>query len=714
MFANKILFVSLVVMFCCDQLFAEFYGIERLGDAYQKYDEYQISSDLVGLELKKLVEKKRFADAERLIKKSLATKVAPTSVLYWWHAKIALLQKNFREFEKSLMRAQALPLLKNTNLAHKLYEDLPAHKKPWLVERLIDVNFFEAMPESSCPYFELDKRKKRASFLYLLASTHPLPAKIMNKILTELYVLLPEAIDGDALKNLPGFDQFYEQLPVVDLVTRMDNLTIFGKNSEARATFVDVDPRFQKMPLAKQCELNYADAKVDRKMRKYTVARARFSEMATQCPAETVLKSRYMNLMLQSQMNDDGDMSGFATFVRDYPEHTFADDVLLFKATILIEKKMIAAADDVLRDLIERYPDGDMVPRALSLRAFIAAKNNRVSDAIAHFASLQKFSAEDSVNYAQAKYWQARLSIFPKMEKLTDGKASSKSIQALKELTSAPPTIYSWLAYALLEHMNEDFPMPAFDLSARSSIKKVSGLDSIAHLITSGFREEALALLEDMPVSRDDKDLAAYMAIFYDSLNRVSMGHQKLIRCDARIARGIAERVPHIYYKIAYPRLFEKEIRFALERVDVPEELVLAIMRQESGFIPDACSFAQAKGLMQVIYSSGLMQAKAWRIEKLQDQELYVPEINILLATSLLQKYWQQFGNITLGLAAYNAGPSRAKMWSKRNENAPQDAIIADLSINETRHYVDNVMGGAYAYSILHGKRPPRLSLTNK
>src|SRR4030095_13590155 len=108
----------------------------------------------------------------KLLNRSLSKKTVQKGIVHWWLARIALEKGRLHDFEKHLKRSRSLPLLKNVDLARMMYEKLPTSKKEWFLERLIENGFFETKTESYCPYFELDKRKKKAEFLFLLISHH--------------------------------------------------------------------------------------------------------------------------------------------------------------------------------------------------------------------------------------------------------------------------------------------------------------------------------------------------------------------------------------------------------------------------------------------------------------------------------------------------------------------------------------------------------------
>ena len=167
-------------------------------------------------------------------------------------------------------------------------------------------------------------------------------------------------------------------------------------------------------------------------------------------------------------------------------------------------------------------------------------------------------------------------------------------------------------------------------------------------------------------------------------------------------------------WECVYPSPYEELVQAAEAEWQLPEDLIYAVMRQESGFRPHVVSPAKAVGLMQLIPPTARNVAKELSVEY-NPSFLESPPHNIRFGGYYLKKVLSTFSDVApLAVAAYNAGPIAVSHWLEAGEELPLDLFVAKIPYRETRGYVHRVIGNWARYRYLRGgaEALPKLSWT--
>ena len=143
---------------------------------------------------------------------------------------------------------------------------------------------------------------------------------------------------------------------------------------------------------------------------------------------------------------------------------------------------------------------------------------------------------------------------------------------------------------------------------------------------------------------------------------------------------------------------------------------ILAVARQESQFDPKAVSRAGARGLMQLMPTTGREVARRlglpFDLEALNDD----PDFNVQLGSWYLGRQLDRYGGaLALAAAAYNAGAGRVDEWLSRygDPRGRSVHVLVDwielIPFSETRNYVQRVLEGETVYSTLLAQGGARL-----
>ncbi len=106
------------------------------------------------------------------------------------------------------------------------------------------------------------------------------------------------------------------------------------------------------------------------------------------------------------------------------------------------------------------------------------------------------------------------------------------------------------------------------------------------------------------------------------------------------------------FYRQNYPVHYRDTILKYAAEYEVDPLFILAVMKTESDFNPNAVSEADARGLMQIAETTF-----DWIKDKLNDEtsvfsDMYTPEINIRYGTFFLHYLYQEFESLELAAAA--------------------------------------------------------------
>jgi hypothetical protein len=139
------------------------------------------------------------------------------------------------------------------------------------------------------------------------------------------------------------------------------------------------------------------------------------------------------------------------------------------------------------------------------------------------------------------------------------------------------------------------------------------------------------------------------------------------------LTTGPAKIVQHV----ALSRTELCEAAVAVARANnLPVRFFTRLIQQESGFRPNVVSPVGAQGIAQFMPQTALSRALANPFE---------PVGALVASAKFLVELADQFGNLGLAAAAYNAGPGRVQEWIAKRKSLPA----------ETKRYVYSITGRA-------------------
>jgi len=165
----------------------------------------------------------------------------------------------------------------------------------------------------------------------------------------------------------------------------------------------------------------------------------------------------------------------------------------------------------------------------------------------------------------------------------------------------------------------------------------------VASVVSAGLAMPAGA---DMFSSRNQKKLFASHARVLDT--RAATQYANSVRLQPKSVHGSGRSLP---YSGKYRGIYMDMARAAAQRHNVPEDLFLRLVQQESNWNPNAKSHKGALGLAQLMPTT----ARNLRVDPNDPYE------NLDGGARYLSRQYKEFKSWRLALAAYNAGPGAVK-----------------------------------------------------
>lgn len=303
---------------------------------------------------------------------------------------------------------------------------------------------------------------------------------------------------------------------------------------------------------------------------------------------------------------------------------------------------------------------------------------------------------EFPVSKSRAAYWVARAA--------QAGGDIKKSREWLQRAALYPTTFYGQIAFQEL-YGNQPLVLPApsatiTDQEWQALYKSSSLAQAVIQLDRFGYDHLALPFLTHLAQTAKTPKMAAFAAHTGWRTGRADLG-----------VRAAKEALNAGYYLPDY--LFP--IDMTPPKLALEPALAYAITRQESMFYPKARSSADARGMMQILPSTGRLVAAKHDLSFSPDK-LFEQDYNFILGSYYLDSLLKRFdGAKVLAIAGYNAGPGRPGKWVQKygaltNDRDHNIDWIERIPFAETRNYVQRVLENYQVYRVLLAKEKPPLT----
>jgi len=395
-----------------------------------------------------------------------------------------------------------------------------------------------------------------------------------------------------------------------------------------------------------------------------------------------------------------GNLDAAAQLLLGHPDNPLRP-AAWWKERLIVARRLLATGNaDLAYRLVQQREPG-AVPGAVNAEAeFLSgyiALRFRNAPALA-FDDFAHILARVTSPYAKARaaYWGGRAAA-----------AAGKPQLAAKWFAAGAENMATFYGQLAAHQLGKDapphpVPEPRPDRAEQARFNAEELVRVTALLLAADDREHARTFLMQLAHRANTPVDFAMLAALAESHGRIDLAI-------AVARRAIDAGMPLMVH--GYPVT-------ALPAGSSPERpLLLAIVRQESAFAPDATSRAGARGLMQLMPATarnvaGKLQLP-FSLPRLTSDGIY----NLTLGRSYLEQLIDEFGgSYALAIAAYNAGPGRVRQWlhefgDPRGRDVGMVDWIEMIPFDETRAYVQRVLENLQIYRGQTGSNAAAFSL---
>jgi soluble lytic murein transglycosylase len=302
-------------------------------------------------------------------------------------------------------------------------------------------------------------------------------------------------------------------------------------------------------------------------------------------------------------------------------------------------------------------------------------------------------TSRDALSRLRPRYWRARA-----LETRGDARATSE-FEALAR--HFPMSYYGWRA-AKRTSVGRSLQRPQ-PIEPGTPALTTLELQRPGILLAAGMLTEARDDLDRLYPRADSLvDRIALARLYSDAGDYHRAQRLMLSGYNDRLSRRPAIQDVEVWWH-AWPAPYDGPFRETAESgIEVEPGLVYAVMREESGYLPEVVSVSGARGLLQIMPSTAERLAEGLAIQPFGPDDLFDPGMNIRLGSAYLAQLLQRFeGRASAAIASYNAGPEAVARWIAAGP-VEDDEWIEAIPYDQTRTYVKRVLRSLHAYRVLY------------
>jgi len=402
----------------------------------------------------------------------------------------------------------------------------------------------------------------------------------------------------------------------------------------------------------------------------------------------------------------------YKKFAEKYHWSKFADDALYNRADIFKDQNKFNNAVTAYVELIRKYNRSGFLDDALWWNGWCQFNLGKYNESLDTFSSLvsrypnSKYSEQAKFwigkSYEMLKLWEEAITIYKKIIEKNSWYYSIQAEERIRELIENKKITNNWLQNPnIIPHYRTNI---STDREVWNNIPKLV-TSKIKLLMKLKAFDDAILELEDIRNQSNINRSSVYYNLIICSKKLGNYG--KTYNYSHTLSKILPTETidglnPLEIQKLLYPLYFQELINKYSAKYKVDKLFIAAMIREESKYDPEAISWANAYGLMQIIPSTGRDVASRIGIKDFRTPMLYQPEVNIHIGVWYTKNLLDQFNNYALVAGAYNCGPGIVKRWIKEHGLNDIDQFIENVPFTETRNHIKKVMDSYRIYKELY------------
>jgi TolA-binding protein len=425
------------------------------------------------------------------------------------------------------------------------------------------------------------------------------------------------------------------------------------------------------------------------------------------------------------------------------PEDIIIKTMYLYAGGLLSSGNRILALEKY-REIIERYPKSYFAPSSylrLSEIEFLQERKKEGVEILDRLiADYPKSSQASEASWKLARYYTNRddnnsaLQYYKVIcDNFSESSQGDDALYWFGKLQASLDRQKGWQAYKMLLDKYPDsyyiFRLPAeIKLETRNINEIISDSKKIS---LTEFKNNYIPVDKDAQLAIYKAELLKTIGIYQESAVEIinALNHEsgnvyliylltELYHQDREYYRSIGwaqtlldyflnddriEEMPFKIWQYVFPDNYFSTITSRASDYSLDPFLVLATIKEESHFNRYSESRAGARGLMQIVLSTGEWIAQKLNYQNFDYDLLFEPDVNIHFGCWYLNYLQEKYNrNNYLMISGYNAGPGITDKWLEQFDINDIDSFVENIPYPETTEHIKKVMRAYNIYKIIY------------